>query len=268
MSESPKTAAPPADATLARRVVCRSETREALRKQYGDACQVCGSILRLDPNHTYAEVHALLPPGGEEPEEAPREHCLVLCPEHHALFDAGMLALDPKDLRLACADATNPYHGKALKRSVHIVPQEVLDQAWASRRIPEATLSDEEEELPPACHKTTDSLIADVLAAGLEPNEERGFARYINVMAGGRSMAATGKRMHRQFSWAQLRRHAPSYVRNGDPTAYQISSTRPERIDAHTDKIRFMLACAGRNPAPLVAVRDDEGLWWMDFCGL
>ena len=269
---SPRLPSPVEEARLGpeRRVVVLSPAREALRRQYADACQVCARTVYLDGTQTYAEVHALLPPGAVEPDDPPREHCLVLCPEHHVLFDAGAMAIEPEDITLRCADPENPAQGQPLKRSIHVVPKDVLVSAWAARAIPDLPEEEEDEEtLPPARHRSTDSLLEAIFAAALHRNEEKGFDRFMHVMAGSKHMAATGRRMHRQFSWAQLRRRVDEYVRDGDPTTYYISSMRPERIDANTDKVRIMLRSAGRNPAPIVAVRDeDEGYWWLQFCGL
>jgi hypothetical protein len=247
---------------LARRVVLHSGERAALRAKYQDACQVCGRVTRLGGDETYAEVHALDPPGAEEPDEAPMTRCVVLCPDHHALFDLGVMAIDPDDLKLHCADRRDRFEGRPLAARLHELSTEALRAAWKVRVEPPT--SDDGaprlQEIP--------AFVEFLLAAAVDEDEEAGFERYLSVIPGGRELASAGREAHRKFAWAQLRRRAEAYLDGRDPKTFQIVSVQPSEITPQTPKVRVMLAGRGRNPAPLAIERRADGNLWLAFMGL
>jgi len=61
-----------------------------LKRRYNYACQVCGIRLKVSSNFYYAEVHHLRPLGGRHRGSDIESNMLVLCPNHHALFDLGV----------------------------------------------------------------------------------------------------------------------------------------------------------------------------------
>jgi predicted restriction endonuclease len=66
----------------------------AVKTQRNYECQVCGVKLPMG-NTWYAEVHHLKPLGHDGPDiEA---NMLVLCPNHHVLFDYGAIAVHPEN---------------------------------------------------------------------------------------------------------------------------------------------------------------------------
>lgn len=77
---------------------------EELKALYGDRCQLCGDRLARGDGTGYSEVHHLRPLG--HPHEGPdaHENMLVLCPNHHADFDNGVIMIDPTSRR-----AEHPY---------------------------------------------------------------------------------------------------------------------------------------------------------------
>ena len=74
-------------------------TRE-VKETYDDVCMVCGDTRLKAPSDTYSEAHHLKPLG--RPHEGPdnRRNILVLCPNHHADFDYGMIRVDPMSLEI------------------------------------------------------------------------------------------------------------------------------------------------------------------------
>ncbi|WP_254525945.1 HNH endonuclease [Natrinema caseinilyticum] len=68
-----------------------------LKRRYQDRCQVCNARLEQGNGDGYSEVHHIKPLG--RPHEGPDapSNMLVLCPNHHADFDNGMLRVDPND---------------------------------------------------------------------------------------------------------------------------------------------------------------------------
>jgi len=245
-----------------RRVVVHSAERLALRATYGDACQVCGRVTRVGADETYAEVHALDPPGCEEPDELAMTHGVVLCPEHHALFDLGAMAIDPDSLTLHGADRRDRFEGHALAESRHTLSTEALRAAWKARTEPPT--SDDGtprlEEVP--------AFVEFLFAAAVDKDEEAGFERYLSLIPGGRALASAGREAHRKFAWAQLRRRAENYLEGGDPKTFRIVGMQPSEITPQTAKVRVMLACRGRNPAPIAAERAPDGSWTLAFMGL
>jgi hypothetical protein len=66
-----------------------------LKTLYDHTCQLCGYRLQRAEDAGYSEVHHIKPLG--DPHNGPDipENMLVLCPNHHADFDNGMLTIDP-----------------------------------------------------------------------------------------------------------------------------------------------------------------------------
>lgn len=84
--------------------IIRNTTRAVeLKERYSHTCQVCGARRRRRGDEGYAEAHHLKPLG--RPHDGPdiEENVLVLCPDHHADFDYGMVAVDPDSHRIAHA---------------------------------------------------------------------------------------------------------------------------------------------------------------------
>lgn len=247
---------------LRRRLVLDTPERRALRERYGDTCQVCGRVTRLGADRTYAEVHALDAPGGEEPEDGLPARWLVLCPEHHALFDYGVLALDPDTLTVHGADRRDRFEGRPLARKEHDLSTEALRAAWKARVEPP-----ESDEGAPRLEDIA-AFVEYLFGAAVDADEEAGFERYLSLVPGGRALASAGRESHRKFAWAQLRRRAEAYLVDRVPTSFQIIQTQPETVTPQTTKVRVMLACRGRNPAPLSLERGADGAWSLAFMGL
>jgi hypothetical protein len=78
-----------------RRIIRDTENARDLKVRYNDRCQVCGTRLQLDEGEHYPEVHHLRPLGEDGLDN--QSNMLVLCPNHHAMFDYRSLGVDPKD---------------------------------------------------------------------------------------------------------------------------------------------------------------------------
>lgn len=65
-----------------------------LKSRYADRCQLCGDRLAKGDGTGYSEVHHVHPLG--QPHDGPDvpENMLVLCPNHHADFDNGVVRFD------------------------------------------------------------------------------------------------------------------------------------------------------------------------------
>jgi hypothetical protein len=67
---------------------------KTVKQQRNFECQVCGVKLPMG-NSWYAEVHHLKPLGRDGPDT--ESNMLVLCPNHHVLFDYGAIAIHPEN---------------------------------------------------------------------------------------------------------------------------------------------------------------------------
>ncbi|WP_380678404.1 HNH endonuclease [Salinigranum sp. GCM10025319] len=89
--------------TTRSRVIRNTTVVRELKKVYGHGCQLCGDVRHQNPDRKYAEGHHLQPLG--RPHEGPdtKANLLVLCPNHHADFDYGMVSVDPETWTVAHA---------------------------------------------------------------------------------------------------------------------------------------------------------------------
>lgn len=69
------------------RIIRDTAKSKELKKLYQNACQVCGTQLQVSAHTYYSEVHHLRPLGGDHNGLDIHANMLVLCPNHHALFD-------------------------------------------------------------------------------------------------------------------------------------------------------------------------------------
>jgi len=89
-----------------------------LKEMHQNQCQVCGESLQLSEGTAYSEAHHIKPLG--KPHNGPdiAANILVLCPNHHVLYDYGALWLDFHDLHhhphhLIGAEFVN-YHNRTI----------------------------------------------------------------------------------------------------------------------------------------------------------
>lgn len=70
-----------------------------LKALYKNKCQVCGKTIDLGNGIMYSEVHHIQPLGNQHNGVDNKSNMLVLCPNHHKMFDLGILSIDPIDSR-------------------------------------------------------------------------------------------------------------------------------------------------------------------------
>ena len=73
--------------TQVSRVIRDTVTARALKSLYEFRCQVCGTRIEISPDTYYVEVHHVRPLGGGHKGLDKTFNMLVLCPNHHAMFD-------------------------------------------------------------------------------------------------------------------------------------------------------------------------------------
>lgn len=65
-----------------------------MKRRYRNVCQVCRKQLQLAAS-TYAESHHIRPMGSPHNGPDIEGNILVVCPNHHVMFDRGALIIDP-----------------------------------------------------------------------------------------------------------------------------------------------------------------------------
>ncbi|HEY1717965.1 MAG TPA: HNH endonuclease [Verrucomicrobiae bacterium] len=108
------------------RIVRDTKTAATLKERYDFKCQVCGEQIQITDNSFYIEVHHVRPLGGKHLGFDVVENMLVLCPNHHTMFDFGVprfidalhIVIHGKTYTLTCkhelAVASVDYHNKII----------------------------------------------------------------------------------------------------------------------------------------------------------
>jgi predicted restriction endonuclease len=73
-----------------RRIIRDTVAAKSLKAIYDYNCQVCGLRIEPAPGKYYVEVHHVRPLGGDHHGLDTHGNMLVLCPNHHAMFDFGI----------------------------------------------------------------------------------------------------------------------------------------------------------------------------------
>lgn len=126
-SDPPPTDAPAGDGTPAPRVpstiqrlVRSTAVASEVKRLHDYQCQVCGTQLQT-PAGPYAEAAHIRPLG--KPHNGPDVpgNVLCLCPNHHVLFDAGAIVIDPNRM-VRSTDSGEPL-GKLRSASKHAIDE-------------------------------------------------------------------------------------------------------------------------------------------------
>ncbi|MFD2613172.1 HNH endonuclease [Paenibacillus gansuensis] len=97
-----------------------------LKQLYEDTCQVCGERLELGNNQFMSEVHHIRPLGGLHQGADVVENMIVLCPNHHAMFDRGSITILINEKRIIHKNSNHPINEKKLIIK-HSIAQKYID---------------------------------------------------------------------------------------------------------------------------------------------
>lgn len=67
-----------------------------MKRRYSNLCQVCGTTVRLGQEQNYSEAHHLRPLGSPHDGPDVPGNIIVLCPNHHVMFDRGAATVLPE----------------------------------------------------------------------------------------------------------------------------------------------------------------------------
>lgn len=98
-----------------------------LKLLYHYQCQICRFSFTLPSGALYAESHHVKPVGRKYRGLDVEDNMLVLCPNHHAMMDCGVIAIHPDKLVVVTIDDTVSDKGKGLQLLRHNVRSEFLE---------------------------------------------------------------------------------------------------------------------------------------------
>lgn len=109
------------------RVLRDTKLGRKLKELYGHKCQLCGLILTMLDGSLYAEAHHIRPLGNEHRGSDRAENILILCPNHHVMFDYGAIALKAAELTIhpshTISAASIKYHNRVRLQNAEARPR-------------------------------------------------------------------------------------------------------------------------------------------------
>lgn len=107
------------------RIVRDTSLSRFLKLLYQQKCQICERNFKLPSGGRYSESHHIKPLGRKHQGIDHQSNMIVLCPNHHAMIDYGVIAIQPKTHILLSIDS------KALERRTHLsLLKHVMDDAF------------------------------------------------------------------------------------------------------------------------------------------
>ena len=127
-----RSGAPPRRVSEVHRIIRDSALSRFLKILYDFQCQICRLSFRLPSGALYAESHHVRPLGGGHAGLDIESNMLVLCPNHHAMMDYGVIAVHPVSLTIVAIDDRVLEGGKTLEVAKHPVGSEFLEYHLAN----------------------------------------------------------------------------------------------------------------------------------------
>ncbi len=109
---------------------------------------------------------------------------------------------------------------------------------------------------PPPPNATIHQVLTRVFEAGLAAAQEDTWAIMAKLTHPSQMQGPRALDHFKAFNWHKLRRTAPSYLRNNDPSTFTIAYTDPAEISATDDRVRVFLKVDERMPVPVGFARD------------
>lgn len=100
--------------TIVSRIVRDTVLSRTTKSENNWKCQICGKTLQLPNGFNYSEGHHLQPLGGAHTGPDVKENIIILCPNHHAEFDYGSIAINPETNLIEHINHENEFHQKEL----------------------------------------------------------------------------------------------------------------------------------------------------------
>lgn len=89
------TTAPGKVLTQAYRIIRDTKLCREIKRLHNYECQICGLTINISEEGRYAEAHHIIPLGSPHHGTDKAENIIVVCPNHHAMLDYGVIKLEP-----------------------------------------------------------------------------------------------------------------------------------------------------------------------------
>ena len=109
------------------RVVRDSALSRFLKALYSYKCQICRFSFGLPSGRRYAESHHIRPLGKKHGGIDKETNMLVLCPNHHAMMDFGVIGVCPDNMTVVSIDPRNRVHNAPVQLNHHQIGKEFLE---------------------------------------------------------------------------------------------------------------------------------------------
>ncbi len=111
-----------------------------LKLLYKDKCQVCGTSINISNTKRYSECHHLKPLGHPHNGVDNLNNMIVVCPNHHKMFDKGAIAIHPITNQIYVFEGNNYKEATDLSfylnKEKHSIKKEFFDYHWNNIFLP------------------------------------------------------------------------------------------------------------------------------------
>lgn len=118
---------PPKQTIVVNRIIRDSALSRFLKSLYRYRCQICKSSFRLPSGSRYAESHHIRPLGKKHGGIDKETNMLVLCPNHHAMMDFGVIGIRPDRLTVVSIEPRSQVHNTPVQLVRHPIAREFLE---------------------------------------------------------------------------------------------------------------------------------------------
>jgi len=97
-----------------------------IKEEFKSKCAVCNERITLTNKKYYAEGHHVKPLGAGHDGPDTKDNIIVLCPNHHAKFDYGVIGINPESGRIFHKNISDKWHNKEPAYSLSYLLEEFV----------------------------------------------------------------------------------------------------------------------------------------------
>jgi predicted restriction endonuclease len=126
-AQETKELAPRKSTTTITRTIRDNALSRFLKGVYDYQCQICAYTFLTPRGIHYAESHHIKPLGGKHNGIDKETNMLIVCPLHHAMFDFGVIAIEPKKRTVLSIDSGVKEKGQKIALEKHKLNPDFLE---------------------------------------------------------------------------------------------------------------------------------------------